>query len=132
LKVRDWSFGGNNHPQFMKGTVYLYEEPAWLGFCGWFINSVLGRGCCLFHWIKLSNSIRITRDEYVYTLREYYGDVGDLFYMYVYQPLWEWHYKHPKRRGVEVEIGWERVKLIFESGDPEYFKMMEKTYEDEE
>jgi hypothetical protein len=124
--ITKWSYGVNALPQFRYGTLYLREEPWWLALCGWTINSIVGRGCILLHWIRLPSSIKVVRSGHKYSMRDYYGDVGSLWHVYVFDPLFQWHYGHPKHKEYRIEIGYDRVKGVFGERDKEFFADQEK------
>lgn len=121
MRTTSWSFGGNHLPQFRSGTIWLYDEPLWLAIAGWLIDSVIGNGCPCFHWIKLPKHFFITRDGARYSLRDYYGDFGNLYHIWIYDPLFQWHYSHKRRIVISIEVGYDRLKEIFEPIEPAYF-----------
>ena len=125
MKTTSWSFGGNALPEWRSGHIYLFDEPWWLAFCGWFIWTILGRGCQLLHWIKLPRSFNVTIDGETMSWRDYYGDVGFIYHCHVFNPCFQWHEGHPKRKQIIVDLGYDRIREIFEKHDPEYFVLCE-------
>jgi hypothetical protein len=129
MKTTSWSFGGNALPQWRSGAIYLYDEPWWLAFCGWFIWSILGSGCNLLHWIAMPSFLKVTREGCEYTWRDYYGDVGQLWHIYVFDKAFQWHHAHPKHKEIVVELGYDRIKEIFGKHEPKYFKDCEDRHQ---
>ena len=121
MKITSYSFGGNALAKFRSGSIYLREEPRWLAFTGYLIN-LIGYVCRPLHWIKLPKSIKVMRDGHEYSLRDYYGSVGDLYHIFVYDKLFQWHWAHPKAVNLTVSVGYDKLKSIFEKTYPEYFK----------
>lgn len=113
MKIRSWNIAINNHPKWRLGTVLVVEQPLWLAVLEWFIDYVLGYGCYVFHWIKLPSFLKLTDEGHEYTWREYYGDVGDLYHLYVFGPIFQWYYRRPGRKEYCVEIGYDKLKDIF-------------------
>lgn len=124
--ITSWSYGVNSLPQFRHGTLYLYEEPWWLALCGWAIQMVVGRGSKLLRWIKFPRSISVVRHEHRYSMRDYYGDFGSLWDVYVFLPLFQWYYPHPKRRYFEIVLGYDKAKEVFGERDKIFFEEHEK------
>lgn len=117
-----WTYGANALPQFRRGHLYLIDEPAWLALAGWFIDQA-GRGCCLFHWIKLPAWLHITdKDGRRWSWAEWWGDLGQVWHAKIFCPLFYWHDGHPRRKQITVEIGYDRLKEVLGAYDPEYFK----------
>jgi hypothetical protein len=130
MRVTSWSFGGNSLPQFRSGTVTFYDDPLWLSIWGWIIDNIIRYGCWLFHWIKLPKSIYITDEGIKYSLREWWGDVGELYHIYIYGKLWTWYCCHPSRKIVDIEVGYDKLKEMFGEHNPEYFLEQDKFCEE--
>lgn len=126
--MKDWTYGINSLPQFKSGHIVLIEQPWWLAFIEWYIDNVIGRFCCLFHWINLPKWLYITDkdDGKKYSWYEWWGDVGALWHLYVFCPCFYWYCDHPKRIEYKVEIGSDKLKEILYSNDPKYFDDEEK------
>ena len=118
--MTSWSYGVNPYPQWRNGVLYLREEPWWLALCGWVIG-YLGYGCHFLHWIKMPNWLKVVREGHEYTWREYYGDLGQIYHVRIFDPLFQWHYGHLKSKIFRVEIGYDRVKEIFGERDAKFF-----------
>jgi hypothetical protein len=119
--ITSWSNGVNPLPQFRYGTLYLREEPWWLALYGWGIDK-LGYGCRLLHWIKLPRFIKFTdEDGERISLRDYYGDLGNIYHIYVFNPLFHWHELHHKSKTWDVEVGYDKVKELFGERDAKFF-----------
>lgn len=61
------------------------------------------------------------RDGNEYSLREYYGSVGDLYHIYVYDKLFQWHWSHPEAINTYVEVGYDRLKELFVNNNSNFF-----------
>jgi hypothetical protein len=131
MKIRTWSFSYNNYEDWKIGNVQCVERPLWVHLGSWFVGSVLGRGCCLLHWVKFPSWVKVIRDECTYTAKEYYGDLGSVYSVEVFCPIFDWWWKIEKRNQKEwvVKIGYEKLREIFGSD----FKELEpiRTSEDE-
>jgi hypothetical protein len=120
--MKTWSYGINSLPQFMRGSLYLIEQPAWLAFSGWFIESIIGRGCCLMHWIKMPRWLYIIdEDNEKISFNDYWGDLGAIWHCKIFMPCFNWHYAHPKRIEHCIEIGYNKVKEHFEKSNQKFF-----------
>lgn len=115
--MTSWSYAINK--LYGTGAILLYEESWWIALCGWIINNVIGYGCHLLHWIKFPNWIKIDRNGYTYGLGEYYGDLGQLYHILIFDPLFQWHIRH--RKEIWVEVGYDRVKELFGASNPKFF-----------
>jgi hypothetical protein len=124
--ITSWSYGVNAYPQWRKGTLYLREEPWWLALCGWFIDSVVGYGCRWLHWIKMPNFLKIIRGGHEYTWRAYYGDLGSIYHVHIFNPLYQWDYGHPRSKLVDIELGYDKVKQLFGEKDAKFFAEQEE------
>lgn len=126
MKVTSYSFGGNSLAKFRSGTIYLREEPRWLAFAGYLID-LIGYGCRPLHWIVLPNWIKVKREGHEYSLQEYYGSIGDLYHLFVYSPLFQWHWSHAKATNTNVHVGYDKLKELFVKHNPEYFAECDKS-----
>jgi hypothetical protein len=123
--ITSWNYGTNSLPQVRQGTIYLREEPWWLALAGWIID-ILTYGCHLFHWIKLPTFLFFTRHGHRYSWREYYGDMGEIYHIYVSSPLFNWQIMHRKAKEYHIEIGYEKVKELFGERDAKLFAEQEE------
>lgn len=121
MKIRTWHFSYNNYIQWKLGTVHCIERSLWVQVGGWFVNSVLGRGCSLLHWAKFPNWIKITNDGEVHGLRDYYGDLGCMYHSFIYNPVFQWWYRIERRNQKEwsVELGYDQLREIFGADFPD-------------
>lgn len=120
MKINVWEFGVNPHPNWRKGTLYLYEQPLWLGLVGLFVD-VIGYGCCLFHWLKFPDWITVARDGEKLTMKEWYGDAGQLWHLFIYCPIFEWYDRRKQDYVMVVEIGYDRLKEILGPAHADFF-----------
>ena len=125
LIMTSWDFGGNCLPQYRSGSIYLIDQPLWLALIGWFSDEILSRICDLLMYIPLPNYGRIIDEGEFYTIKEYYGTVGDLFHVFVHDPVFQWHWNHKKKKEIIVEVGYDRLKELFSNYDNKYFEEME-------
>jgi hypothetical protein len=123
--ITSWNYGINSLPQYKHGVIYLHEEPLWLALCGWGID-ILGYGCRCLHWIKMPSFLKVTDDGEVLSWREYYGDLGQIYHMAVYNPLFQWYETHPKRIEFHAEVGYDKVKELFGKRDAKFFAEHER------
>jgi len=129
--ITSWSYGVNSLPQFRYGTLYLREEPWWLALCGWAID-ILGYGCHLFHWIKFPRLIKVKdEDGDIVSLRDQWGDLGVVYHIKVFDPLFQWHYSHPKSKEYRIEVGYDKARELFVERDVKFFTEQEKDIDNE-
>lgn len=128
MKIRTWYYGTNSYVDFQIGDVHCIERPLWVHIGNWFVFSVLGRGCCLLHWLELPKSIKTVQDGVEYSMREYYGDVGSVYHTLVFSPVFQWWYDIEKNHQKEwvVSVGYEKLREIF----GEYDKSLEPVWRD--
>jgi hypothetical protein len=127
--ITSWNYSINSLPEFRYGTISLREEPWWLALCGWFIDSVIVYGCDFLYWIKMPKWLAVTDDGGKYSWRDYYGDLGQIYNIHIFSPLFHWHYSHPKSKRFDVEVGYDRVKELFSERDAKFFAEHEGTEE---
>lgn len=119
--ITSWSYGVNHLPEYNHGTLYLREEPWWLALLGGVIE-LLGYGCHLVHWVRMPTFLYVTDDDgNRCSWRDYYGTLGSLWHIYVWEPLFQWHDAHPKSRVFEVEVGYAKVREVFRERDAKFF-----------
>ena len=132
--MKDWSFAGNDHPDWMSAHVSVSDEPLWLWIIGWFTETVLGWLCCsgcnplaripLPNWPK--RSWQHCEEGEQYTPREWYGDLGGLWHAYLFDPLFQWYWKRKLPYEINIEIGYPKLRELFEATNPDYFKHMDE------
>lgn len=127
--MKSWTIMGNNHPDHMTGIVVVCNEPWWLALIGWFESRVLSWLCCggcnpiaripLPNWRKLPRCA--PEDETPYGWRDWYGDLGGVLHQALWEPLFYWYWARHVQHEVHVEIGFEKMKALFEATRPDYF-----------
>jgi hypothetical protein len=122
MKLRTWFYSTNNYVQWRIGDIHCIERPLWVAALQWFVQSVLGRGCSLLHWVKYPRW-KITVDGEQTTVRDYYGDLGSSYHVHIYVPIFQWAWRVAERNQLEwvVKLGYEKLLEIF----GEYDKQLE-------
>lgn len=125
--MRTWSYGGNPLPQFLYGSVTLVEMPWWL----WLTEQFTDRSCGWIPEIPFPNWPKLHFDkdhpEYTYSPKTWYGDLSQFYHVCVCLPMFEWIWKHPKRKEYHFEVGWTKLKEVMQTENPKYFGMMEES-----
>jgi hypothetical protein len=123
--MKDWGIWTNSHPDWMKGSISVSEMPFWL----WFIGELVER--CMFprllSYIPLPNWPKISRWKHCepgesFTPREWYGDLSGLWHAWVSDPIFQWYWRRAQKYETHVEIGYAKVRELFEAKYPERFQ----------
>lgn len=122
--MKTWHIATNSHPAWRKGAVWVYERPWWLSLTEWFAFAV---NISLLRYVKLPNWPRICWDaddpEFsTCSLREWYGDLGGVVHSHITNPLFQWVWSHPKNKKIAVEIGYDRLRDLFQATEPKAFE----------
>ena len=102
--MRRWSIGTNDY--YFTSSIYLQEAP-WQIFA---IERIMDFICHYFPRIPLPE-IKIIRHSEKYTLRSYYGTTGDLFHVYVHDPVFQWCCRKIKEESIHFPF--EELKKLF-------------------
>jgi hypothetical protein len=129
MRATSYTYGANALEKYRLGAIYLRDEPLWLAVAGYLID-LTGYVSQVLGYVHLPESIKIIRDGHEYSLRDYYGSFGDLWHIYVFDALFQWHWNHPRAVNIDVEIGYDRLKELFGKSAPEYFTECEKDKEE--
>jgi len=128
--MTSWHFGGNCYFKYRSGSIYLIDRPWWLALVVWFSDEILGRICDLLMCIPLPKYGRIVEQGQVFTIKEYYGTVGDLFHIYIHDPVFTWCWTHKKKKEIIVDVGYDKLKELFNEYDGKYFKDIEDRHKE--
>lgn len=97
--MKTYSYGINSHPNWRLGTLFLISRPWYLALIEWIGYMADARW---MFYIKLPNWPKIQ-------------------WRYVTNPLVQWVLAHPRNTIMEVELGYDRVKELFYSENPDLF-----------
>jgi len=127
--MKTWSYSINSRPELMRGSIELEERPWWLALAEWFAFWVDWRWLSK---VKLPDWPQVAwKDaDAPCSPREWWGDLGQMVFSYVTQPLFQWAYMHPRNRRTEVDLGYQRVREIFYTQDREFFDEHEAALDD--
>lgn len=115
--LRKWSIAHNN--MFFTATLILEEAPWYV----YMIDSIFNFLCHYFPNIPLPK-IKIKVDGEKYTMREYYGTTGDLFHLYIHDPIIHWFYKRIKETHVHLPYQYLQTNFPEDVQNPEeYFSV---------
>ena len=131
--MTSWSFGANSLPEWRSGSLYLMDQPWYLALAEWFLFNVVSWLCCgkwnpvaripFPHWFP---KVRDPKDRGLYTLCEWYGDVGEYLHLCVFDPLFQWLWKHQRRYEICVDLGYDRLREVFGERYQAYFEHEEE------
>jgi hypothetical protein len=82
------------------------------------------------NWFPKQRNLPYT-DE-LYTWREWYGTFGDLWWIYVFDTAFQWVWSKRMKYEIAVDIGYPKLKELFEKHDPKFFKSEAGDISDEE
>lgn len=122
--MKTWTFSINSLPQYRYGTITAIEQPWWLALIEWLNDEVSHWVCKPLYCIKLPNWFPRQRDPddvEKYTLREWYGDLGQVVWVFIFEPLFQWIDHHPERKEYDLEIGYDKVKELFYERSKSFF-----------
>ncbi len=90
--MRDWNVGTNSY--YKKADLILDEGP-WYAFL---TSDLIMLICSKIPPVPIpfGTLIKITRDDQKHTVTEYYGNIADLFHMFVCSPVTQWAFKKIK------------------------------------
>lgn len=116
--MKTWTYAANS---YYKTASYVLEEAPWHSFfLEWFIQSI----CYIFSKfpIPFGSKIKIRDEEdgEVFTLKEYYGNMGGLFHMYVCDLITQFCYK--KRKMKFIDTDYEQLKKERYKESPDLFE----------
>ena len=130
--MKTWSYGINALPEYKYGTLHLLDQPWWLAAIDWVVEHGLYYFCCggpLAH-ISFPNWFPRARDAErpndLYTLREWYGSLGDFVHLKLTAPMTGWVFERQRPYEVSVEIGYDRLRELFFERDREFFEQHER------
>lgn len=119
-----WSIAINNY--YFTGSIVL-ETASWYIFA---IENIIQIICSYIPRIPLPKSIKIKRDDEIYTLREWYGDVQQMFYSHVFMKVSEWCYKRIDFQYISFPFNMLKEQFPEYFLDMEDFQFPEKEIED--
>ena len=117
--MRRWFIGSNNF--YFTSGIYL-EEASWYIFT---IESSIQWICHYFPRIPLPK-IKIIKDKEETNLQEYYGNISDLFHIFICAPITNWCWK--KIDMIHFNHPYEMLKKKF----PKEFENPDENYEDDD
>lgn len=120
--MKFWTYAANS---YYKTASYILEEGPWYSFV---IESLIETICesLMVIPIPFGSNIKIKRDfldngEYeTYTLKEWYGSLGDIFHVYICSPISEFCYK--KRQETHLNTDYEQLKKERYKESPDIFE----------
>jgi len=119
--MKTWTYAANS---YYKTASYVLEEGPWLFFI---LESIVETICDSLKIIPIpfGSKIKVKRDledgiYETYTIEEYYGGVGDLFHVYICDPVSRFCYK--KRKIKFIDTDYEQLKKERQWEAPELFK----------
>ncbi len=126
--MKTWTFAING--KLKLGSLILIEQPWYVSFIEWINDNILGYWCDWFQYIPLPKFIHVVdkEDNQKYSLYDYYGSVGTCWHIIVCDPIFQWVYKHPKRKETTVELGYNKIKKMFYHDHKKFFDDHEKGY----
>jgi hypothetical protein len=116
MKILSWYLTTNNYVKWQLGSVVCVEQPLLWAMFEWFVDEVLPLPAYPLRYIKMPSSINVKRCGDVYTMREWYGDLSQIYWSHVFDPIaqyyWETAPKHG-RREYHVETGYTKLAELF-------------------
>lgn len=124
-----WTYGTNSHPDWRRGTLYLMDQPWYWALAEWLIECPLAWFCDrsplaripLPNWFPKARWPELD-PERLYTLREWYGNLGGVLWGLVFSPAFQWYWRHAQQYEIAVDLGYDRVREIFEPRYPDSFR----------
>ena len=114
----------------MLGSVHVYDEPFWLWLYWHFVEGLAGVFTSRAFRVPLPNwpkrEWRYCEPGETYTLREYYGTIGDLLFIHIHNPLFQLHWKWHQKYEITIDLGYERLDTLFRKQEPEFFQDMDQ------
>ena len=131
--MRTWSYSINSLPQFKYGTLHLEEMPWYVSL----IETVNDRVCYLIGTYLAFDFPNILhhqwdKDDSTYngSLKEWFGGPYAMWHIYICSPIFDWCWKHPKRKSYDFDLGYDAVKKIMYEHDKKFFDESEKINND--
>lgn len=121
--MKTWEYGINDYHG--KGDVECIEQPWWLALIDWLGDHAAPEWTYKVKFPEIFKRRWDPEDEKLYTLGEYWGTLGDWLCCYAVNGILGWVYKHPRRKVVCIELGYERTKELFYQDDPSFFEESE-------
>ena len=124
--MQRWSLWANTYCK--TGIVCVEELPWYVAVVDWLFNHWLSHSSV--PCIPLPNWVPRARDKYapddISTLKDYYGDLSQLYCARIDMPLFYWVQKHPKRKEYTINVSYDELKAIFYASAPEWFDRLDK------
>jgi len=123
--MKKWRYATNSY--YKTASISLDEAPAYIFILANSIRWI----CDKTPHIKIPflNKIKITRDNEVYDVAEYYGDtINQIFHCMICLPITRFCWNRIDTK--HIEIGWDECKKVFYKGDKERWDEIEKEYEE--
>jgi|GEM_PF-4079470 len=112
-RTTSWCYGINS--LYETGHICLEEGPWW----AFAIERMSLFVCDHFPRIALPAVPMITEDGERTTWQEWYGTLGDLWHLYVDEPVWYW--AHSKIAETLIELPYNDIRAMFYDRDREFF-----------
>jgi len=129
--MKTWYYASNSLKRFNSGVVILETKPWYVVFIGWLFDGPLS--CAHIPAIPFPDWFPKARDEddpeSKQTLKEWYGDLGQLYHVHVCSPVSDWEWEHPKKKEYSIDMTYDELRKIFYSDGPEYFEDADKLEE---
>lgn len=130
--MRKWSYAVNSY--YKTASIEIDILPKHL----YYLEKIAEYFCCIriLRWIKFPSFIHITDkdDGSVYTLKEWWGNLGGWFHCTIHNPIFNYVYNQNRCKGFALAVDYEKLKDLFKDIDKEYWDRIaesEKEYEKE-
>lgn len=119
--MKSWSCGINSI--YKKASIYLEEAPCWV----FLVDRIVEFFCDLMPLIFLPKiKMRLKDKEDIEfnggsewtTLRDWYGDLRQVFHCFVHMPVFDFCQKRIRRKSIEIDYN--RAKEIFYEEDKKF------------
>ena len=128
--MKTWHYGINTYHK--TASVYVEIVPRHL----YYLEKIFEYFCCIriLRWIKFPSFINITDkdDGSVYTLKEWWGDLGGWFHCIIHIPIFDCVYNKGRCKTFSFEIDYFKLKEYIKETNKEYWDRIEKDEKEDE
>lgn len=134
--MTSWHFGINSRPECMAGQLWLYDGPAWILLVDWFVLNIVHLPTWILAYIPLPNICprkrNVPYDNKEYTCRDWYGTLGDLYWVFVFDPCFKWVWEKKQQHQTCIEVGYKKLQQHLGEKHADFFKREAEDSKDDE
>ncbi len=113
--MKIWSYGINSYYKTADITIDIL--PWYIHLLDSLFNIICGN---LIPPIPFPSFIKVKRDDDIYTLREWYGDLRQWFHCIIHVPIFDYIYASKRFKHLIIEVDYDKCKATFKDVDKKF------------